>query len=253
MIRTNSSSSISKITKSTRKMNLFTLTKRFSQTPIGYLMDRSASCMLILVGFCLEIPNLRKRECGIIFILAPKSARVFFTANGLTGHGSVKLPGSPFFGIIVHAFPCGFGQTSLLSLSYNNPFETILSFFFTFVVLPWWDIVVLIEPQKGRIILDVSPRQAYLLGRVVLSAFLGLVGFSAVVSDKVLEMDLSTFEGFVDPLFESEDHVSKRREEMGRECSRKVLRGVAGLVLVLLEEYASSSKRFLTAMAEDSF
>ncbi|GJS25175.1 hypothetical protein Tco_0453807 [Tanacetum coccineum] len=41
-------------------------------------------------------------------------------------------------------------------------------------------------------------------------------------------------------------------EELGRECSRKVLRGVGGLVLVLLEEDASSSKRFLPAMARDS-
>ncbi|GJX90554.1 hypothetical protein Tco_0343880 [Tanacetum coccineum] len=42
-------------------------------------------------------------------------------------------------------------------------------------------------------------------------------------------------------------------EELGRESSRKVLRGVVGLVLVLLEEDASSSKRFLPAMANDSF
>ncbi|GJR26021.1 hypothetical protein Tco_1102253 [Tanacetum coccineum] len=32
-------------------------------------------------------------------------------------------------------------------------------------------------------------------------------------------------------------------EELGRECSRKVLRGVGGLVPVLLEEDYSSSKR----------
>ncbi|GJR88107.1 hypothetical protein Tco_0212118 [Tanacetum coccineum] len=42
-------------------------------------------------------------------------------------------------------------------------------------------------------------------------------------------------------------------KELGRECSRKVLRGVCGLVLVLLEEDASSSKMFLSAMARDSF
>ncbi|GJR08253.1 hypothetical protein Tco_0790905 [Tanacetum coccineum] len=42
-------------------------------------------------------------------------------------------------------------------------------------------------------------------------------------------------------------------EELGRECCRKVLRGVGGLVLVLLEEDASSSKWFLPAMARDSF
>ncbi|GKB76699.1 hypothetical protein Tco_0943594, partial [Tanacetum coccineum] len=42
-------------------------------------------------------------------------------------------------------------------------------------------------------------------------------------------------------------------KELGYECSRKVLRGVGGLVLVLLEEDASSSKRFLPAMARVSF
>ncbi|GJY01455.1 hypothetical protein Tco_0359607 [Tanacetum coccineum] len=42
-------------------------------------------------------------------------------------------------------------------------------------------------------------------------------------------------------------------EELGWECSRKVLKGVGGLVLVFLEEDASSSNRFLSAMARDSF
>nr|GEY08998.1 hypothetical protein [Tanacetum cinerariifolium] len=42
-------------------------------------------------------------------------------------------------------------------------------------------------------------------------------------------------------------------EDLGRECSCKVLIGVGGLFLVLLEDDASSSKRFLSAMARDSF
>ncbi|GJS48009.1 hypothetical protein Tco_0598130 [Tanacetum coccineum] len=42
-------------------------------------------------------------------------------------------------------------------------------------------------------------------------------------------------------------------EELGRECSRKVLRGVDGLASAFLEEDALSSKRFLLAMARDSF
>ncbi|GJX39109.1 hypothetical protein Tco_0252412 [Tanacetum coccineum] len=41
-------------------------------------------------------------------------------------------------------------------------------------------------------------------------------------------------------------------EELGRECSRKVLREVDGLALMSLEEVASLSKRFLPAMAKDS-
>ncbi|GKA59016.1 hypothetical protein Tco_0758329 [Tanacetum coccineum] len=42
-------------------------------------------------------------------------------------------------------------------------------------------------------------------------------------------------------------------KELGRECSCKVLGGVGGLAPVLLEEDASSSKRFLPAIARDSF
>ncbi|GKA78730.1 hypothetical protein Tco_0785267 [Tanacetum coccineum] len=64
--------------------------------------------------------------------------------------------------------------------------------------------------------------------------------------DQVLETDPGAFDGFIDPLFESEDHVSK-----GRGC--RVLRGVEDLVPVSLEEDASSSKRFLPAIARDSF
>ncbi|GKA26754.1 hypothetical protein Tco_0712863 [Tanacetum coccineum] len=118
--------------------------------------------------------------------------------------------------------------------------------------------------------------------------------------DQVLETDPGAFDGFVSPLSESNDHISKGRgasrwkeiikesryelipcrtlgggmsrelailpvrsvrrmigfwkpEELGHEFSHKVLRGVGGLVPVLLEEDASSSKRFLPAMARDSF
>ncbi|GJQ96266.1 hypothetical protein Tco_0007405 [Tanacetum coccineum] len=42
-------------------------------------------------------------------------------------------------------------------------------------------------------------------------------------------------------------------EELGRERSCKVLGGVGSLAPVLLEEDASSSKRFLSAIARDSF
>nr|GEU68931.1 reverse transcriptase domain-containing protein [Tanacetum cinerariifolium] len=94
MIGTNSSSSISKTTKSTEKINLLTFTNRFSQTSMGYLIDRSASWILILVGLCLEIPSRQKREFGMRFILAPKLARAFFTARGPMRLGGVELPGT---------------------------------------------------------------------------------------------------------------------------------------------------------------
>ncbi|GKE96305.1 hypothetical protein Tco_1581160, partial [Tanacetum coccineum] len=40
---------------------------------------------------------------------------------------------------------------------------------------------------------------------------------------------------------------------LGWECSRRVLGGVSGFALVLLKEDASASKRFLPAIARDSF
>nr|GEX93787.1 hypothetical protein [Tanacetum cinerariifolium] len=70
MIRTSSSSSISKTTKSTEKRNLFTLTKRLSQAPIEYLTDRSASWILIL-----------HRRQSLVFVELGK---------GVTGAGSIS-------------------------------------------------------------------------------------------------------------------------------------------------------------------
>ncbi|GJT52341.1 hypothetical protein Tco_0978498 [Tanacetum coccineum] len=52
-----------------------------------YLIDRSASWILILVGLSLEIPNRWKRECGIRLILAPKSARAFLYSQGSDVYG----------------------------------------------------------------------------------------------------------------------------------------------------------------------
>nr|GEV38753.1 hypothetical protein [Tanacetum cinerariifolium] len=65
MIGTDASSSISKITKST--------------------------------GFSYEMPNVRKKEYGIRLMLAPKSAKAFFTGIVPIRYGNVKLLGSPFF------------------------------------------------------------------------------------------------------------------------------------------------------------
>ncbi|GKF53110.1 hypothetical protein Tco_0160020 [Tanacetum coccineum] len=42
-------------------------------------------------------------------------------------------------------------------------------------------------------------------------------------------------------------------EDVGQECSCKVLEGVDGLGPVLLDQKASSSKGFLPAIARDSF
>nr|GEW01574.1 hypothetical protein [Tanacetum cinerariifolium] len=158
--------------------------------------------MLILVGFKLEIPNRQKRECGIRFILASKSDREFFTAKGLIRHSSVKLLGSPSFQgrllwiIAEHSslslteevaflsFPL---EEDLRELFMHSPMVLVKHLLYPFraeSLFEHEDIVVLIEPQKGRIMVDVSPRQAHLLGRAVLSVFLGLVGSFALVTNK---------------------------------------------------------------------
>ncbi|GJY11853.1 hypothetical protein Tco_0381162 [Tanacetum coccineum] len=112
------------------------------------------------------------------------------------------------------------------------------------------------------------------------------------LSNQILEANLCAFDRFVSALLESKDHVSKEqgfslfnpwnvhalwinqisREstmfpvcsagriigfwkpfELGKECPRKVLRGFDGLALALVEDDALLSKRFLSAMAKDSF
>ncbi|GJV36075.1 hypothetical protein Tco_1408552 [Tanacetum coccineum] len=77
------------------------------------------------------------------------------------------------------------------------------------------------------------------IGHIILSDSTPLLWMGDMF-DQVLEMDPGVFDGFVSPFYESEDHISKGR-------------GVGGLVSVLLEEDASSSKRFLPAIARDSF
>nr|GEU32780.1 hypothetical protein [Tanacetum cinerariifolium] len=77
-----------------------------------------------------------------------------------------------------------------------------------------------------------------------------LYSMTGDLTNQILEANLGAFDRFISPLLELKDHVSKKQ---GRECSRKVLKGVDSLALALLEEDASSSKRFLSAMAKDSF
>ncbi|GJV33733.1 hypothetical protein Tco_1394133, partial [Tanacetum coccineum] len=62
------------------------------------LPDVEANWILILVGLSLEIPSFQKRECGMRLILAPKSARAFFTGKvipcGVDGVGADGWGGS---------------------------------------------------------------------------------------------------------------------------------------------------------------
>ncbi|GJS78378.1 ribonuclease H-like domain-containing protein [Tanacetum coccineum] len=269
-----------------------------------------------------EIPNHLKRECGIRLILAPKSARDFFTAKGPIRHSSVKLPGSPsFWG----KFLWMTAEYSLISLTEEAAFSSFFlmgkkmdrsrsssSSFFCFltregkgrfddleVVLSAWlarvdfdgdgkggsrvltlDLVVIAKvgasglggslfPIVGKIWENcscISLRERVETGLSKLIEFHTAVQRYIVVKDlhqkpflysmmgdlfdQVLETEPGAFDGFVGPLSELEDHIYEGR---GYECSRKVLRGVGSLVPVLLEEDASSSKRFLPAMARDSF
>lgn len=67
------SSSISRITKSTRKINLSFLTQASSIIHLGYFMNLLANCILVLVGFDLPNPDLLNILYGMRFMLAPRS------------------------------------------------------------------------------------------------------------------------------------------------------------------------------------
>ncbi|KAJ0912457.1 hypothetical protein HanRHA438_Chr06g0274551 [Helianthus annuus] len=91
------SSSISSMTKSAGKTKSPTFTNRFSATPCGYLIDLSASCMLIFVGLVLPSPSRSNIDAGMRLMLAPRSACALRIGDPLMEQGMVKLPGSIFF------------------------------------------------------------------------------------------------------------------------------------------------------------
>ncbi|GJY49629.1 hypothetical protein Tco_0439585 [Tanacetum coccineum] len=219
--------------------------------------------------------NRRKRECGMRLILAPKSARVFFTAKGLIRHGSVKLPGSPsFWEGLLEPWP--------LSACGSWPPEMEGKGPSSLVVPPVWLAVVgCDEVGKGgsRVLVPdmvvIAKVGASSLG--ALSKRPSNVGFNIfeieeTFLDGVLEADPGAFDRFFSLLLELKDHVPKGRGfslfnpfklawfrgrskivELGRDCSRKVFGGIDGLAPVSLDEDVSSSKRFLPAMAKDPF
>jgi len=98
MIGISSSSSMSRIIKSVGNMNLSTLIRTSSTIPLGYVMDRFASCKEIVVGFGSCIPNWLKIDKGIRLMLAPKSQRAFSKCDSMMVQGIVKLLGSLSFG-----------------------------------------------------------------------------------------------------------------------------------------------------------
>nr|GEV22908.1 hypothetical protein [Tanacetum cinerariifolium] len=214
----------------------------------------------------LEVPNRRKKECGIRLILASKSARTFFTAKGLIRHGSVKLPGSPSFRerevssansrsscysksqclwfkgfafpdrgedlgellmylltMLVEYFSYPFHVEFLLELevgefvfklSSNNPFWSILSFF-VFAIPLWRDIDAL-RPQwkKCSWMVIGRPTDHLGIGYILLFDSTPLLRMSR--DSKILPVrSVETMIGFWKP------------EDLRRECSRKVLIGLA--------------------------
>ncbi|MEI4878410.1 hypothetical protein, partial [Klebsiella pneumoniae] len=64
-------------TKSAGSMNFPTLTSKFSTTPYGNLIERSASWREILVGFTSSMCIFLIKDNGIRLMLAPKSQRAF--------------------------------------------------------------------------------------------------------------------------------------------------------------------------------
>ncbi|GKD53963.1 hypothetical protein Tco_1287350 [Tanacetum coccineum] len=205
------------------------------------------------------MPNHRKRECGIRLILTPKSARSFFTVKGPIRHNSVKLPGSPsFWGKLLWMT----AENSSLSLTEEAAFSSLSLCerrLESFII-----IVLFLFLQSGgkrytgrlRGMVEGLRREC---SRKVLEEINGLVLV-------LLEEDASSSKRFLpamandsfccwrqEAILSLQNSLSGSSRGLGRECSRKVLEEINGLVLVLLEEDASSSKRFLPAMANDSF
>ncbi|GKA63911.1 hypothetical protein Tco_0763517 [Tanacetum coccineum] len=92
------SSSISRITKSTRKVNLPTLMSILLAIPKRYWNDRSANLMLILVGLRVSRESFAYREYGIRLMLAPRSDKALHEKVLPKVQGIRKLPGSPSLG-----------------------------------------------------------------------------------------------------------------------------------------------------------
>ncbi|GKE28200.1 hypothetical protein Tco_1443584 [Tanacetum coccineum] len=92
------SSSISRITKSARKVNLSTSSSIFSVIPTGYWNDQSANLTLVLVGLRVSREKFAYKEYDIRLMLAPRSAKALQEKVLMKLHGIRKLPESSSFG-----------------------------------------------------------------------------------------------------------------------------------------------------------
>ncbi|GJT16632.1 hypothetical protein Tco_0875338 [Tanacetum coccineum] len=102
------SSSILRIMKSTRKVNLPTSTSIFSVIPTGYWNDRSANRTLIWVGLRVSRVKFAYREYDIRLMLAQRSAKTLQEKVLLKVQGIRKLPGSLSLGATVGSFIIAF-------------------------------------------------------------------------------------------------------------------------------------------------
>ncbi|GKD09682.1 hypothetical protein Tco_1189367 [Tanacetum coccineum] len=233
------------------------------------------------------MPNRKKRECAIRFILGPKSVIAFFTAKGPIRHGSVKLHGSPSF----------WSKLLWTTAEHSSLSLTEKAAFFSFSLELWHPLACGSWPPEKA--LSKRPSNVGFIISEIEETFLDgevgkLIEFSAVLmryvimkdldhkpflysmvgdlTNQILKADPGAFDRFVSSLLKSKDHVSISRElkmfpvhlagkmigfwkpaELGWECSCKVLRGVDDLIPPLVDDDASSSKRFLPAIVKDSF
>ena len=117
-----SSSSMSMITKSTKKVKWRTLTRTSSTTPNGLVMEWSASWSVILVGSIFRSPILLHMESDIRLILAPKSIRVLPTDKFPIEHRMVTLPRSLNLGDNFWIIALQLPPTIMVSLLMYFPF-----------------------------------------------------------------------------------------------------------------------------------
>ena len=88
------SSSISSTMKYAGKMNLSTITKTSSITPLGCFKDLSANWSVTVVGRASPNPKHQNMDRGMRLILAPKSHKALSKIAFPMVQGIVKLPGS---------------------------------------------------------------------------------------------------------------------------------------------------------------
>ncbi|GJX92299.1 hypothetical protein Tco_0345625 [Tanacetum coccineum] len=171
------------------------------------------------------MPNRKKRECAIRFILGPKSVIAFFTAKGPIRHGSVKLHGSPSF----------WSKLLWTTAEHSSLSLTEKAAFFSFSLELWHPLACGSWPPEKAL----SKRPSN-------------VGF--IIS----EIEETFLDGGMryDLLGRSNQGIEKwkkRSLDASFVAPSACFEGVDDLIPPLVDDDASSSKRFLSAIVKDSF